>query len=70
MENTDVTKVSIAEMTTWFYTVWLALSGDLDRYLTAELEYRRVETEIYRSRFGKKFMTTPEECQRLLEKEI
>lgn len=25
------------------------------------LEYRRVEAEIYRSRLGKKFMTTPVE---------
>ena len=53
-------------MTTWSYTVWLALSGDLERYVTAALEYRRVETEIYRSRFGKKFMTTRDEWQRLL----
>ena len=66
MENNDFTNVSVAEVTTWFYTVWLALSGDLERYVTAALEYRRVETEIYRSRYGKKFMTTPDERQRLL----
>ena len=41
MENNDFTNVSVAEVTTWFYTVWLALSGDLERYVTAALEYRR-----------------------------
>ena len=66
VENNYFTNVSVAGMTTWFYTVWLALSGDLERYVTAALEYRRVETEIYRSRLGKKFMTTRDERQRLL----
>ena len=54
-------------MNYWFYTVWMALTGNFEQYMTAVSEYRRVETEIYRSRFGKKFMTTPEERRRLLE---
>ena len=35
--------------------------------MTAVMEYRQVESEVYRSRFGKKFMTTPDERRRLLE---
>ena len=46
-------------MNYWFYTVWMAITGSLEEYITAVAEYRRVETEIYRNRFGKKFMTTP-----------
>ena len=45
--------VSIPGMMTWFYTVWRALWGDLGRYVTVVLEYRRVKRDIYRGRFGK-----------------
>ena len=46
-------------MNYWFCTVWMAMTGDLEQYMAAVMEYRRVESKIYRSRFGKKFMTTP-----------
>ena len=54
----------------WFYTVWMAITGNLEQYMTAVTEYRRVEWEIYRSRFGKKFMTTTHERRRLLEESL
>lgn len=36
-------------------------------YSTAVTEYWRFNSEIYRSRFGKKFMTTLEERRMLME---
>ena len=42
MENTDSTDVSVAGMTTWFCTVWLALSGDLHFLFFIHVGFRRV----------------------------
>lgn len=42
-----------------FCTVWMAITGNLEQYMTAAGECWRVERVIYRGRFGKEHMTTP-----------